>query len=87
MLKQSEQVTQRVTCLLRLAEHAVSENIHHEVMLALLKKEIVREALTVEDWNLSHAARRLGTHRNSLRRWITQFNLQRPAKKRPGRVA
>lgn len=73
--------------LTQIAKFAVTENIHHEVMMARLKKEIVFEVLMAEDWNLTHAARRLGTHRNSLRRWIANFKLQRPGKKKPRRVA
>ncbi len=48
-------------------------------------------ALELEDGHQIRAARRLGTHRNSVVRWMREFRLDsrgfKPNKKRPGAVA
>lgn len=61
--------------LSRLADHALEENLHPEVLLAQVEKEIVRHALELEGDNQVKTARRLGMHRNTVRRKMLQFGL------------
>jgi DNA-binding NtrC family response regulator len=38
-------------------------------------REVVEKALGAESGNVSATARRLGVHRNQLRRWMTRYGL------------
>lgn len=71
----------------RLAEHSIEGNIHFEVMLAQLHKEIVVQALELEGGNQCKTADRLGVHRNTLARWIALFQLDPKDTRRPRRAA